>query len=248
MPLELITIRCLRDNYAYLLRGEAGTALVDAPEAGPILSELDRRGWGLDMILLTHHHGDHIDGVPEIVARTGARVAGAAADAHRLPPLDTRVAPGQPFEVLGEAVDVIDVSGHTVGHVAFHFPKSGYAFTADSLMAMGCGRLFEGDAAMMWDSLTRLNALPGETLICSGHDYCATNGAFALSVDPGNDALRERLAGTEADRLPCSPATLAEERATNPFLRVKELRKNLDMEDAPDVEVFARLRSMKDNF
>lgn len=248
MPLELITIRCLKDNYAYLLRGEAGTALIDAPEAAPILAELDQRGWGLDRILLTHHHGDHIDGVSEIVKRTGATVIGAEVDAHRLPPLDIRVTPGDSPQVLGETVHVIDVSGHTVGHVAFHFPQSSYAFTADSLMAMGCGRLFEGDAAMMWNSLGRLNALPGETLICSGHDYCAANGAFALSVDPGNDALKERLAGVEADRLPCSPATLAEERATNPFLRVKELCKFLNMENASDVEVFARLRSMKDSF
>lgn len=248
MPLDLITIRCLKDNYAYLLHGEAGTVLIDAPEAAPILAELDQRGWGLDAILVTHHHGDHIDGVPEIVKRTGAKVIGSGADAHRLPPLDIRVTPGESTEILGEPVHVIDVSGHTVGHVAFHFPQSSYAFTADSLMAMGCGRLFEGDPAMMWDSLSRLNALPGETLICSGHDYCAVNGAFALSVDPGNDALKERLAGVEAERLPCAPATLAEERATNPFLRVKDLRKNLNMENATDAEIFAQLRSMKDNF
>lgn len=248
MPLELITIRCRTDNYAYLLHGEGGTALIDAPEAAPILGELKNRGWQLDWILLTHHHGDHIDGVPGIVAETGAKVLGAAADSHRLPALDRQVEPGESLEILGEPVEVINVSGHTVGHVAFHFRESAYAFTADSLMAIGCGRLFEGDARMMWDSLGRLNALPATTLICSGHDYCATNGAFALSVDPDNEALHERLAGVEADRLPCSPATLAEERATNPFLRVREFRRPLGMEDARDVEVFARLRSMKDNF
>lgn len=248
MPLELVTIRCLTDNYAYLLHGEAGTALIDAPEAAPILSELDRRNWKLDAILLTHHHGDHIDAVPELVKKTGARVIGAGADAHRLPPLDVAAEPDKALEVLGEAVQVIDVSGHTVGHVAFHFPESGYAFTADSLMAMGCGRLFEGNPAMMWDSLCRLNALPAETLICSGHDYCAGNGAFALSVDPDNEALRERLAGTADGRLPCSPATLAKERATNPFLRVHALSGALGMENAPEAEIFAQLRRMKDNF
>lgn len=248
MPLELVTLRCLKDNYAYLLRGEQGIVLIDAPEAGPILGELAARNWPLSAILLTHHHSDHIDGVAEIVRQTGARVIGAAADAHRLPPLDLRVTPGEPLEVLGEPVGVLDVSGHTIGHLAFHFRRSALAFTADSLMAIGCGRLFEGTPAMMWDSLSRLNALPAETLICSGHDYCASNGAFALSVDPENAVLRDRLEAVQAGRQPCAPASLALERETNPFLRIAALRGRLDMENAPDVEVFARLRAMKDAF
>lgn len=248
MPLELVTLRCLSDNYAYLLHSDAGTVLVDAPEAMPILTELEARGWGLDAILLTHHHDDHVQAVPEIVATTGARVIGAAADAHRLPPLDLRVAPGEPLELLGEAVTVIDVPGHTVGHLAFHFPASAMAFTADSLMALGCGRLFEGDPAMMWDSLSRLNALPGETLICSGHDYCAGNGAFALSVDGDNEALQARLSAIAEARSPCAPATLEMERATNPFLRVAALREGLGMAGQDDAAVFARLRRMKDDF
>ncbi|MTD99607.1 hydroxyacylglutathione hydrolase [Paracoccus sp. YIM 132242] len=248
MPLELVTLRCRQDNYAYLLHGDEGTVLIDAPEAAPVLRDLQARDWGLSAILLTHHHGDHVDGVAELVRETGAMVIGAAADAHRLPPLDLRITPGEPLEALGEPVEIIDVPGHTVGHVAFHFPQSGYAFTADSLMALGCGRLFEGTAAMMWDSLSRLNALPADTLICSGHDYCAGNGAFALSVDPGNQALRDRLAAVQEARQPCAPATLALERDTNPFLRVAALRAPLGMENAPDAEVFARLRSMKDAF
>jgi hydroxyacylglutathione hydrolase len=248
MPLDLVTLRCLKDNYAYLLHGEAGTVLIDAPEAMPILTELNARGWGLDAILLTHHHDDHIQAVPQIVAATGARVIGADADAHRLPPLDLRVRPHEPLEVLGETVEVIDVSGHTVGHLAFHFPQSGMAFTADSLMAMGCGRLFEGNPDMMWDSLMRLNALPADTLICSGHDYCSGNGAFALSVDPDNAALHERLAAIQEAREPCAPATLEQERATNPFLRIADLRDGLNLAGASDAEVFARLRWMKDQF
>ena len=248
MLLELVTLRCRTDNYAYLLHGDEGTVLIDAPESGPILRELAARGWSLSAILLTHHHGDHVDGVADIVRETGALVIGAAADAHRLPPLDLRITPGEPLEVLGEAVQIIDVSGHTVGHVAFHFPRSGYAFTADSLMALGCGRLFEGTPAMMWDSLSCLNALPADTLICSGHDYCAGNGAFALSVDPDNQALRDRLDAVQRSERPCAPATLAMERDTNPFLRVAALRAPLGMEDAPDTEVFARLRAMKDAF
>ena len=248
MPLELVTLRCRTDNYAYLLHGADGTVLIDAPEATPILRELAARDRSLSAILLTHHHGDHVDGVAEIVEATGAMVIGAAADAHRLPPLDLRITPGEPLEVLGEPVGIIDVSGHTVGHVAFHFPQSGFAFTADSLMALGCGRLFEGSAAMMWDSLSRLNALPADTLICSGHDYCTGNGAFALSVDPDNQALRDRLDAVQRAEQPCAPATLAMERETNPFLRVAALRASLSMDEAPDAEVFARLRAMKDRF
>lgn len=248
MPLDLVTIRCLKDNYAYLLHGPAGTALIDAPEAAPILTELDARGWGLDLILLTHHHDDHIQGVPALVQATGAKVVGAAADSHRLPPLDIAVEAGRDFDLLGETAQVIDVPGHTIGHVAFHLPESGMAFTADSLMAMGCGRLFEGTPDQMWQALSRLNALPGDTLICSGHDYCAGNGAFALSVDPDNPALHDRLAALQESRSPCAPAPLSLERATNPFLRVAELRDSLQMPDAPDAQVFAKLRRMKDEF
>jgi hydroxyacylglutathione hydrolase len=248
MPLELVPVRCLTDNYAWLLHGNGSTALIDAPEAAPILHELTARGWTLDLIALTHHHADHIQAVPELVARTGARVLGHAGDAARLPPLDIAPRPGETVEICGEPAEVIDVSGHTIGHIAFHLPGSRMAFTADSLMALGCGRLFEGDAKMMWESLSRLNALPGETLICSGHDYCAGNGKFALSVDPQNDALRQRLDQTLAGARPCAPATLDNERATNPFLRVAELRQSLGLEHADDVTVFAELRSRKDRF
>lgn len=243
---EIVTIRCLKDNYAYLLQAGGRTALFDAPEAAPILDALTERGWSLDQILLTHHHGDHIDGVAELVEKTGARVTGAKPDAHRLPPLDVAVAPGETTEAVGLAAKVIDVSGHTVGHVAYYLPDAKAAFTGDSLMAIGCGRIFEGDAPMMWDSLSRLNDLPGDTLICSGHDYCASNGAFALSVDSGNDALRARLDATAAGQRPCAPATLDEERATNPFLRAAELAQSLGLDDAG--AAFARLRQMKDSF
>lgn len=248
MPLELVPVRCLSDNYAWLLHGNGQTALIDAPEAAPILAELAARGWSLDLIALTHHHDDHIQAVPELVAMTGARVAGNAQDAARLPPLDIPVLPGETLEICAEPAQVIDVSGHTIGHVAFYLPQSAMAFTADSLMALGCGRLFEGDADMMWASLSRLNALPAGTLICSGHDYCRGNGAFALSVEPENAALQARLAETAAGLRPCAPATLAEERATNPFLRVTALRPALDMAGADDAAVFARLRAMKDAF
>ncbi len=244
--IEILPVRCLKDNYAYLLHANGRTALFDASEAAPILSALTERGWQLDQILLTHHHDDHIRAVPELVAATGATVTGAAADAHRLPPLDRALRPGDVTEAAGLPAQVIDVPGHTIGHVAFYLPEAQAAFTGDSLMAIGCGRIFEGDALMMWASLQRLNALPAETLICSGHDHCVGNGAFALSVDPGNADLHARLADTAAAARPCAPATLAEERATNPFLRAPALAVSLGLRDAG--QAFAALRAMKDRF
>lgn len=255
MPLDLVTVPCLSDNYAYLLRDEAGgrTALVDAPEAGPIADLLDRKGWDLTDILLTHHHDDHVAGVAELRARNGARVIGAAADAHRLPPLDLAVAHGDTVDTCGEVAQVLDVSGHTIGHVAYYLPDAALAFTADSLMALGCGRLFEGSAEQMWDSLSRLAALPPDTAICSGHEYTAANARFALTIEPGNAALTSRhdkVMTARSNHLPTVPSLLADELATNPFLRAGEasVKAALGMETATDAEVFAEIRRRKDSF
>ncbi|UXU74806.1 MULTISPECIES: hydroxyacylglutathione hydrolase [unclassified Paracoccus (in: a-proteobacteria)] len=248
MPLQLVPVRCLQDNYAWLLHGHGRTALIDAPEAAPILAELQARGWGLDMIALTHHHADHVQAVAELTSGTGARVVGNIQDAARLPRLDLALQPGDSFDLCGERADVIAADGHTIGHVAYHLPTSAMLFTGDSLMALGCGRLFEGDAQTMWDTLARLAALPGHTQLGSGHDYCRGNGAFALSVDPDNPALQGRLQAISRGERPCAPSTIAEERATNPFLRVAELRDRLGLAGRPEVEVFAALRAMKDRF
>lgn len=255
MPLELITVPCLKDNYAFLIHDAASgaTAVVDVPEAAPITAALAARGWTLTDILITHHHGDHIDGVEALRAATGARVWGAAADAHRLPLLDHAVAPEDRVTVCGEAARVIDVSGHTVGHIAWHFPASGLVFTGDSLMAAGCGRLFEGSAAQMWDSLSRLAALPDATVVCSGHEYTTSNLRFALSLEPGNGALILRRAAVDDARRrgqPTVPSLLSEERATNPFLRAdtSALRAAIGLPDAPAPQVFAAIRAAKDRF
>jgi hydroxyacylglutathione hydrolase len=253
MPLEIVTIPCRTDNYAYLLHDAASgdTVLIDAPEAGPIAAALAARGWRLTDILITHHHGDHVEGIAAL--RDGVRVIGAAADAHRLPPLDMAVAPGDRLAVCGEEIAVLDASGHTVGHVAYHFPVTGAVCTGDSLMALGCGRLFEGTAAQMWDTLTRLAALPPDTLVLSGHEYAMANGRFAATVDTANpalDARRDRIAALRDQGLPTVPVTLSEERATNPFLRAgdRAVKAALGMADAPDVDVFAELRARKDRF
>jgi len=255
MPFEIVTVPCLKDNYAFLAHdsGSGATAVIDGPEAAPILSELSARGWTLSDILLTHHHWDHVDGVAELVSATGARTCGNARDADRLPPLDHAVAPGSTIAIGDEVGHVIDVSGHTVGHVAFHFPGSGVAFTADSLMTLGCGRVFEGTAEMMHASLARLAALPPDTLVCSGHEYAANNAKFALTVDPDNRVLISRsqmIETARAEGRPTVPSTLQDELDTNPFLRAGDpaIRSRLGMEDAPDVAVFAEIRARKDAF
>jgi hydroxyacylglutathione hydrolase len=255
MPLELVTIPCLTDNYAYLLHDAASghTTLIDAPEAAPILAALTARGWRLDQILLTHHHSDHIQAVPALVAATSAAVLGAAADAHRLPPLTRALAEGDFVTVGPEQAHVLDVSGHTVGHIAFHLAESALAFTADSLMAGGCGRLFEGSPALMWSSLQKLAALPGETLICSGHEYTTANLRFAASIEPDNPALQARIAKVakaRAENRPTVPSRLSGELATNPFLRARlpHIKALIGMPTATDAEVFAEIRARKDRF
>ena len=255
MPLEIVTVPCLSDNYAYLLRDEGSglVALIDAPEAGPIEAAIRERGWGLDQILITHHHGDHVGGVDALRAAFGAKVVGAAADERRLPALDRGVAGGEQV-CVGESVgEVLDVPGHTVGHVAYHFPESRALFSADSLMVMGCGRLSEGTAEQMWRSLTTLAALPDDTLVYSGHEYAESNTRFALSVDAENPALQARakeIAAMRARGEPTVPARLDLERATNPFLRSSdpEFKARLGLGDLPDSQVFAEVRRRKDAF
>ncbi len=255
MALTLVTVPCLKDNYAFLINDSASgeTAVIDVPEAEPILKALSLRGWTLSAILITHHHGDHIDGVAALKAATGAKVVGNGADAHRLPPLDLALAGGQTFTVGAESGDVIDVPGHTIGHIAFHFPASALAFTADSLMAMGCGRLFEGTPAQMWNSLSKFAALPPETLICSGHEYTASNMRFALALEPDNPDLilrHDRITAARVQGLPTVPSRLADELVTNPFLRagMPQMKTLLGTPDATSAEAFADLRARKDRF
>lgn len=255
MPLTLTTVPCLQDNYAFIVANPdtREAAVVDVPEAAPINAALAAGGWTLTTVLLTHHHWDHIDGLDGLDARDSVKVVGAAADAHRLPPLDITVTEGNQIDVLGEKVNIIDVSGHTIGHIAFHFPASKLAFTADSLMALGCGRLFEGTAAQMWDSMQKLKTLSADTIICSGHEYTQSNARFAETLDPDNSDLISRIAGIDAARAagePTVPTTLDMELRTNPFLRADDpaLKAKLGIQNASAADVFAEIRGRKDRF
>ncbi|MDE0968737.1 MAG: hydroxyacylglutathione hydrolase [Octadecabacter sp.] len=253
MPLEIVTIPCLTDNYAFLLHNARTkeTLLVDAPDAPPIQRALNSRGWALTDILLTHHHGDHVDGLDAL--RGSARVIGAAADAHRLPSLDLAVSEGDTVKICSETALFFDVSGHTIGHIALHFAKSRVLFTADSLMALGCGRLFEGTAAQMWQSMLKLRTLPDETRICSGHEYTQTNARFALTIEPDNSDLISRVEDikkTRAANKPTVPSNLGVEKRTNPFLRADNLalQNAYGMTNSDPIEVFNQIRKRRDNF
>lgn len=255
MPLEIVTVPCLSDNYAFLAHDpQTGqTAVIDAPEADPIIAALDARGWKADIVLITHHHWDHVEGLADICARFGSQVVGARSDAHRLPDLDIALDEGDTVQIGAQTGTVINVSGHTVGHIAYHFPESAAVFTADSLMALGCGRVFEGTMEMMWSSLSKLAALPADTTVYSGHEYTEANARFAKTVDPDNPDLARRIAditNARAQGKATVPSSLKLELATNPFLRASDpgIRDHLGMKDATDEEVFAEVRGRKDRF
>lgn len=241
MPLSVTAVPCLSDNYLWLLQDQAtGTvAVCDPGEAGPAIAAVERLGGRLDLILLTHHHGDHIAGVEALQARFGGRIVGAAADAHRLPKLDQAVREGDRVALGESQAVVIETPGHTVGHIAFHLPEGQAVLCGDTLFSLGCGRLLEGTAAQMFQSLAKLAALPAETLVCCGHDYTLSNARFALTVEPDNAALRARAEEAKAQAAAgrfTVPTRMAEELAANPFLR------------AADVARLAAIRSAKDNF
>ena len=234
-------IPILSDNYAWLLHDAASgaTAVVDPAEVAPVAAAIDAAGGRLDLILLTHHHADHVSGTDAIRSRYGARVVGARADAHRLPRLDTAVGEGDTVALGAAQARVLETPGHTRGHIAYVFADPSVLLCGDTLFSLGCGRLLEGTAAEMFSSLRKFAALPDDTLVCCGHEYTGNNARFALHADPGNAALATYAEGVRARRAAghaTVPSRLADERACNPFLR------------APDVATLADLRARKDKF
>jgi hydroxyacylglutathione hydrolase len=240
MSVTVQPVPILSDNYAWLLREtETGAvAIVDPADAAGVAPALEAAG-RCDLIILTHHHPDHTAGTDEVRARWGCPVAGAAADAHRLPKLDIAVRAGDRVKLGNAEAEVIDVPGHTRGHIAYFFASGAVLLSGDTLFSVGCGRLLEGTAEEMFASLKKLNALPDQTLVACGHEYTESNIRFALTVEPDNMALHARALEVKQLRSagrPTLPVMLAQERATNPFLR------------APTAARLAEIRTAKDNF
>ena len=241
MSVTAKAIPMLSDNYSWLLT-EAVTGavgMVDPADGEAAITAIEAAGGRLDVIFLTHHHDDHIGGVPALVAKYHAKVVGNATDAHRLPKLDIAVHEGDLVDFGTAKARVIETPAHTNGHISYYIADGGILLPGDTMFSLGCGRFFEGTAEDMFRSLGKFEDLPGETLVCAGHEYTEGNARFALSVEPENAALRARAAEVTALRAAGQatlPSNLAEERAANPFLRAK------------DAEALGRLRAAKDNF
>lgn len=251
MPLTVHQFPCLSDNYGYLVRDEATglAACIDTPDAAAVLAQLKALGWRLALIMNTHWHPDHAGGNAEVQAATGAKIVGPA-EVRRIAPLDRELSGGETVELGETTFEVIEAGGHTLGHIAYYDAADRIAFVGDTLFALGCGRLFEGEPAQMWASLSRLAALPDETTVYCAHEYTAANARFALSVDddPTLKARAEQIFAARERGEPTVPTTIALEKATNPFLRAPLLAARVGAADKPAHEAFAAVRAAKDNF
>ena len=235
--MEIVAVPAFTDNYIWLVHDEpsAETAVVDPGDAAPALAEAERRGWRITQVWNTHKHWDHTNGNAAVKEATGCVISGPAeAPAH-----DVTLAEGSELRIGAHLGRVMEIPGHTLGHVALVLDDNRIAFVGDTLFAMGCGRLFEGTAEQMYSSLQRIAALPEETALYCGHEYTLANARFAAQAEPGNSAIADRLNAVEAMRRAGEitlPTTVAQERATNPFVR------------ASNAQDFARLRAAKDSF
>jgi hydroxyacylglutathione hydrolase len=255
MPAQTCLFMCLKDNFGVLIHDpESGaTAAIDAPEAGPVEAALERMGWRLTDILVTHHHRDHTDGIEELKAHYHCRVVAPAAEAGGIPDVDEAVRENDIVHVGGLEARVIETPGHTAGHISYFFEADKLVFAGDTLFSIGCGRVIEGNAQMMWDSLLKLRALPDDTRVFCGHEYTAANIRFAKSIEPDNPTLLARedeIERLNVERKPTIPSFIGEEKAANPFLRadVPAVAEAVGLAGKPAWEVFAEIRQRKNTF
>jgi hydroxyacylglutathione hydrolase len=255
MTAETHLFLCLKDNYGVLLHDPAtgATAAIDAPEPEPIEAALKQKGWRLTDILVTHHHADHTQGIPALKQHHGCRVLGPRAEAARIPTLDQTVGEGDTVKVGNLAARVIETPGHTAGHISYWFADAKLAFVGDTLFSIGCGRVIEGNAEMMWNSLSKLRELPDDAQVFCGHEYTQANIRFAQTIEKDNQALAQRAAEVDrqlAARSPTIPTTMGAEKAANPFLRadVPAVAQAVGMADAAPWKVFGEIRGRKDRF
>ncbi|MCY0148709.1 hydroxyacylglutathione hydrolase [Hoeflea sp. G2-23] len=246
---------CRSDNFGIILHDPltGDTASIDAPDGAIITNRLRQSGWALTDLFITHHHADHVEGIPALALPYSPRIIGPKAEAETISGLTQTVGDGDTFKFAGRTVKAISTPGHTAGHICFYIPDEGLLFAGDTLFALGCGRLFEGSPGDMFGSLSRLGELPDETRVYCGHEYTQSNANFAVTVDPDNQELADRMkdiVDLRAKGLPTLPTTIGYEKRTNPFMRTSDagIRKQLGMETASDVAVFAELRRRKDGF
>jgi len=250
--LEIHQFPCLSDNFGVLIHdpGQNLTASIDAPDAKAVTAALKEKGWTLTHILTTHHHADHTGGNLALKSASRCIIIGPRGEAGKIPGIDKQVSEGSTFMFGSHEVRVLDTPGHTAGHITYVIPSAGVALVGDTLFAIGCGRVIEGDAQMMWQSLQKLMALPKETVIYCGHEYTQANAKFALGIEPENAALQKRA--KEVDQLraagkPTLPTTIGLELETNPFLRphVAAIQQRLGMAGRPEWEIFGEIRERK---
>ncbi len=253
--LTVIQIKVLEDNYIYLIHDEVSgeTAVVDPAMSKPVLDVLDEKGWRLTYVLNTHHHWDHVEGNLEIKQRTACKVVAAQSDRERVPGIDLGVNDGDAIFLGEHKLQVIATPGHTSGHVVYYSADNLALFCGDTLFVMGCGRLFDGTAEQMYQSLQTIKALPPETRVYCAHEYTEANGRFALSIEPDNKQLQDKMLTVRqlrAEQKPTVPSTIEQERATNPFFRVDSLsvQQTLGLVGENPVRVFTELRKRKDNW
>jgi hydroxyacylglutathione hydrolase len=237
--IDIVRIPALSDNYIWLAHDPVSreTVVIDPAEAEPVLAAAEQRGWTITQIWNTHWHPDHVGGNAAIKAATGCTITGPAAEIDRIGTLDVTVGGGDTVTMGDLRAEVIDVPAHTSGHIAYYMPSEDCIFVGDTLFAMGCGRLFEGTAEQMFDNMTRLAALPDETLVYCAHEYTQANGRYALVAEPGNSAIAGRMAQVDAMRArgeATVPTTIALERATNPFMRANSAAQLAERRAAKD--------------
>ena len=240
MGIEIVCVPALDDNYIWLAHDAASgeTVVIDPAVADPVLAAAEQRGWRITQIWNTHWHPDHTGGNAGVKAATGAKITGPGAEAARIPTLDAQVAEGDIVRFGGIEAQVIDVPAHTAGHIAYYLPTEQVAFVGDTLFAMGCGRLFEGTAEQMFANMQKLAALPGDTKVYCAHEYTQSNGRYALAAEPDNQAIRARMAQVDAARARGEvtvPTSIAEELATNPFMRAASAKELGERRAAKDV-------------
>jgi len=255
MPVQTRLFLCLKDNFGVLVHDTASgaTAAIDAPEAAPIENALKATGWQLTDILVTHHHHDHTGGIEELKSRYRCRVVAPDAEAKGIPAVDETVRENDKVRVGGSEARVIETPGHTAGHISYFFAADRLAFVGDTLFSIGCGRVIEGTAQMMWESLLKLRALPDDTQVFCGHEYTAANIRFAKTIEPNNALLLEReqeVANLLAAKTMTIPSLMGEEKAANPFLRADapEVAQSVGLAGSPAWQVFREIRERKNRF